>query len=111
MKVIITQFDAPPPLPAALARGIVAQPGGQAGATPLLAKLNVVESVPPGTAVKLEVILGNQQTIFNESGELLPVYPTEGTQIKRYGPNVPQQIADGDATTFTFDGVQTWLVS
>ncbi len=111
MKVIVTQLDMPPPVPAGVVTGIVAQPGGQTGAKPLLAKINVVNNVAPGTAVKLEVILGQQQTVFNRSGRPLPVYPTEGTQIEGFGLNVAQTVADGSSIVFTFDGIGTWLMS
>src|SRR6185437_463301 len=111
MRVCLTQLDVPPPIPAAVATGIVAQPGGQSGATPLTARINIVTTIAPNTAVLLQIIGGNRQEVFAAGGAQLTVYPPLGTLIKGNGLNVPVTIADGDHATFTFDGNQTWFVS
>ncbi len=64
MKVVITQTDMPPPIPAGAAGGIVAAPGGQAGATALTARVNILTNVASGTGVVLTNILGSQQTVI-----------------------------------------------
>lgn len=111
MRVIITQLDIPPPVPAAVAAGIVAQPGGITGAKALSARINIVSVVAAGTGVKLTLLGGQRQEVFNRSGFSLTVYPAGGTAIEGNGVNVPVTIANSGAATFTFDGVQTWLVS
>jgi len=110
MKVIVTQLDTPPPFLAAVVTGIAAQAGGQAGATPLTGRRNIVTLGSAGMAVKLEIILGNEQKVFNALAVALEIYPTEGTQILGYGLNVPQQLAPGGVAVFTFDGIDTWFV-
>ena len=111
MRVILTQLDVPPPIPIPVVTSINAQPGGQAGATALTARINIVTVAAPGTAVLLQILGGNRQVVFNRSGATLTVYPPLGTQIEGNGLNVPETIANGGVATFTFDTVQTWLVS
>ena len=111
MRVIITPWDIPPPIPAAIVGGIVAQPGGQANATQITGRVNIVTSCASGGAVILGMLQPPRQQVFADAGAPVPVYPTLGTQIKGYAVNVPVTIADGDEVTFTFDGVTTWLIS
>ena len=111
MRVTITQLDVPPPIPAAVVAGIVAAPGGQANATLLTGRANIVSTIAPNTAVKLQILLTRQMTVFAAGGRLLTVYPIEGTAFQGSGINVPSMIADGGNATFTFDGVQTWYIS
>jgi hypothetical protein len=113
MTVVITQMDSPPPPSAAVAAGIVAQPGGAAGATPLPAVENIVTGIAVNTAVILQVLPGQCQTVFNRCGTAapLPVYPTDGTVIEGLGTAVPYQIPDGSEAVFTFNGTTKWVVS
>ena len=111
MKVTITQLNVPPPIPAAVVAGIVAMPGGQANATPLTGRVNIVSTIAPNTGVKLSILLTHQQTVMARGGRPLTIYPIEGTAIEGNGVNVPVTIADLGTATFTFDGLLTWLIS
>lgn len=111
MRVIITQNDVPPPIPAAAAGGIVAQPGGQSGATPLTARVNIVTNVASGTGVVLTNILGGQQTLRNAGTFPLSVYPPSGTQIESYGLNNPATVQPGDSATLSYDNNVTWYLT
>lgn len=110
MIVAITQLDTPPPFTAAVATGIAAQAGGQASATPLTARRNIVTLAAAGDAVALGVILGNEQKVFNATAVALGVYPPSGTQVQGLGLNVPYQLAAGAVATFTFDGISTFYI-
>ena len=110
MKVIITPWDVPPPIPAAVHAGIIAAPGGQANATALTARYNIVSVASPGWAVKLQAIQPAIQKVFNRSGVQLTIMPLEGTAIESGAINAPVTIANGGVAEFTFDGTQTWIV-
>ncbi len=113
IQVTITQMDMPLPTPSLTQTGIIATPGGQAAATPLLAPRNVVTNVAPGAGVILQLLLAGFQMVFNRcgTGQALTVFPIVGMQIEHNAVNVPVTIADGDQVTFTWDGSITWLVS
>lgn len=111
MKVFITQMDAPPPIPNAIVAGIIASPGGQAGATPLRARINIVETIGAGTGVALSILQPARQEVFARGGSALILYPPLNTQIEANAVNAPVTMADGTHGTFTFDGEQTWLQS
>jgi hypothetical protein len=111
MKVLITQRDIPPPIPAGAAGGIVAAPGDQNSATVLTARVNIVTNAAAGTAVRLKNILGNQQTLLNRGAFSLTAYPEPGTQIEGYGLNQPAQLVVGGNATFTYDNNITWYVT
>lgn len=108
MRIIVTQLDAPPPIPAAVATGIVAQPGGQAGATLLTAQRNIVTTVSVNCGVTLQAILGSYQWIFNAGTNLLLAFPPSGTLILGNATGVAVGIPPGGSSGFTFDNVSTW---
>lgn len=110
MRVIVTQLDVPPPIPAPVVGAIVASPGGQANATALRARDNIVTTASAGWGVVLQVLQPGLQRVFNRSGVALTVYPSLGTQIEGNGLNVPVTIANGGDAEFVFDTVQTWVV-
>lgn len=110
MRVIITQLDVPPPIPSAVVAGVMASLGGQANATPLRGRNNIVTYAGVGWAVMLQLIQPGVQRVFNRSGVPLTVYPPLGTQIEGNGLNIPVTIANGGQAEFVFDTVQTWLV-
>ena len=112
MRVFITQLDMPPPIPAAFATGIVAAPGGQSGATLLLARSNNVTNVASGTGVLLNAgILGGFQHIYDRGAYPLLVFPPLAAGTEGYGLNVATELVVGGGAGFQFDYVSTWLVS
>jgi len=112
MKVVITQTDIPPPIPAGAAGGLTASPGGQSGATECQARINIFTTVASGTAARLKNILGNTQTLLSRGAFILTVYPPTGTQIEGAGGlNLPTTIAIGGNATFTYDNDVTWYVT
>jgi hypothetical protein len=111
MRVFITQLDTPPPVPAAVATGISAQPGGQAAATALTAKCNIVTNVAAGTGVQLTVLVGQRQRVWNAGGNTLLVFPPLNTAFLGSGTNVAVTLASLATNEWTFDGVSTWYVS
>jgi len=111
MRIIITQLDAPPPIPAAVMTGIVAQPGGQSGATPLTAVRNIVVNVSTSCGVQLQSILGGYQWIFNAGTGLLLAFPPSGTLIYGNAMNIATGVPPGGNAGFTFDQVNTWYPS
>ena len=110
MRVVITQLNEPPAIPAQIAGGLVAMPGGQTGAGLLPAAINIVTLGSAGQGRKLNAGIARQE-VFARFGFDLLVYPTEGTMIEGYGVNVPVTVPSGVNATFTFDGVSLWLVS
>ena len=109
MRVQITQFDVPPPIQANVGPGLIAQPGGQAGALPLPARFNIVTNAASGTAVRLVPILGQRQEVFARAGVPVTVYPAAGTAIEGFAVNIPIVLPDGATQGFTFDGASKWL--
>jgi len=113
MKIILGRERVqPPPVPAAIITGIVAQPGGQSGATRLAARVNIVTVVAYGDAVVLDpTIISGQQTVMARGANDLTVYPSRDAEIETYGANIPTIVPKGGSATFTWDGTSTWLVS
>ncbi len=111
MRVFIKQLVEPPPSAAAVATGIAAAPGGQAGATALVARKNIVTIVAPGNGVSLTVVLGNAQRLWNAGSNVLTIYPLQGTAFLGSGANVPTTLGMGDTGEWTFDGMSTWYAS
>ena len=113
MRIYVTQFGEPPALPAAVQGGIVAQPGGQGGATPLTALVSIVETIASGTAVRLTIGTDPRRTVLARGGADLTVYPEIGTQIEGYGLNVPcvvPGVANIGAASFVFEPPTVWRV-
>lgn len=108
MRVVITQFADPVPIPSPVSSGLTATAGGQTGARELTARVNVITAVAAGQGVKLKAIAGNQMQVMNRGGADLLVFPPVGTQIENYGLNVAVVIPAGGAATFTWDGVDKW---
>lgn len=108
MRIIITPLNAPLPLPAAVATGITAQPGGQAGATPLTAVRHIVTSVSLQCGVLLQPVLGNYQWLFNATPNVLLVFPGSGMLIYSGALNAAMEIPGGGNAGFTFDGTNIW---
>lgn len=111
MRVVITQFADPVPVPSAVSSGLTATVGGQTGARELTARVNVITAVAAGQGVKLKAIAGDQQVVANRGGADLLVYPPAGTEIENYGLNVAVVVPPGASATFTWDGVDTWWQS
>jgi hypothetical protein len=108
VRVFITQLDVPPPMPAAVAADISAQPGGQSAATLLAARNNIITTVALNNGVLLRPILGGAQSVFNRSTNPSLVFPPLSTAIEGYGLNVATAIPVGNEVTFLFDGIGTW---
>ena len=110
MRVLITQFAEAPPIPAALAGSLSAQPGGLTGALPLPATLNIVTNAAPSWGVRAVVLAGNAQEVLNRAGADFLLYPAQGTQFEGYGANVPVTVPNGGQTRIIWDGVSKWLL-
>lgn len=110
MKIIITQMDVPPPIPAGVAAGLVAAPGGQSGATVMTARVNIFTNVASGTGAKLQNILGNTQTVRANGAFPLNLFPSDGTQIDGYSLNEAAIVSQNSTVTFAYDGNTTWYV-
>lgn len=109
MKLVVTQLGQVPPAQSEVASGIVAQPGGQAGATVLTARVNVITVVAPGTAVRLAIVNGRyRQDVSNRSGEDLTVYPPEGHGFVGQPLDTPATLSDGDDAVFLYRGAEAW---
>ena len=111
MRIIYTPLNVPPPVPSAIAAGIVAAPGSQATATVLTAQVNIVSTVAANTGVVLSILTTGRQEVFNAGAQLLTLYPTLGTLFQGQGVNVPVTLPVGGHATFTFDGTLTWYIS
>ena len=61
MRIVVTQLNEPPALPAQVADGVVARGGGQALAPLLMAAINILEFGSAGTAVQLHAGIARQE--------------------------------------------------
>ncbi len=112
MKIVITQLSAPPPMQSTVATGIVAATGGQVLATALAGRINLVETVPAGAAVRIGVVGGNyRQEVLNRGGRDLVIYPPVGQAFDGHAVNASVIIPDTGGAVFTFNGVSTWFIS
>ena len=109
MRVIITQLNVPPPIPAAVANGVAAAPGGQTGATVLAARWNIVTVGLAGNGVALQAIGGGRQGVCARTGYDLVVYPSAGTQIEGNGVNIPVVVANNGNSDFIWNGIAKWV--
>ena len=111
MRIVVTQLNEPPAIPAQVADGVVAKPGGQSLAPLLMAAINIIEFGSAGTAVQLNAGIARQEA-FARCGFDQLVFPTTGTAIEGYGANVPVTVRDGTNATFTFNSRDNlWRVS
>jgi hypothetical protein len=111
MRIIITQRDQPPAIPAEIRDGLVAMPGGQAGALLLPGRINIVTVGSAGLGVKVNAGIPRQE-VFARFGFDLLVYPTEGTAFEGFGTNVPETVPNGQNATFTFNPEKNlWRIS
>lgn len=112
MRVTVTQLGDPPAIPSFIRNAVVAAPGGQTGATLLIARVNIVTTGATGNAVRLNAAIGGgRQEVFARFGYDLLVYPATGTAIEGDSANVPSVVRNGGNATFTFNGVDKWLAS
>lgn len=112
MKVVISQQNEPLPNPAEVAAGLVALPGGQAGALALPSRVNIVDTGGAGTAVRVQVVGSRMwQVVHNRTGTNLVVWPAVGTQFEAIGLNLSITIPTNASATYTFDGGDSWVVS
>lgn len=115
MRVIITQFAEAPPVPAAFAGALSAQPGGITGALELPSRINEVTNAASGTGVRAKVIGGNVQEVLNRAGADFLLFPADGTQFEGYGTNVPVTVPFiapiGGGVRIIWNGVSTWRLA
>lgn len=111
MRVLITQMNMPPPVPAAVGN-VVAAPGGTMGATPLPFRINIIVSGSAGQGVKLRTIGGAVQKVMNRTGFDQLVFPPDGMQIEGYGTDTGVAVPSGSGgdAEFVWDGALTWRV-
>lgn len=75
---------------------------GQAGAALLSYAINVILTVPPGTAVELPPPPEQLVVVINKDpANALPVYPSAAAQIDVAGINLPVQILPGSTAIFS----------
>ena len=87
-----------------VALGLKAQGATQATALQLTAQWNEVTTQSAGNTGVLLTLLqaGQSQTVFNQSGNNINVWPPPGVQIDALGVNVPFVLANGARQTFDF---------
>lgn len=116
MRLVLTLLTQAPPIQSGVAYGIVALPGGQAGATRLIASTNIVSSVTAGTGVRVDTY-GNKlrQRIENAGSLPLLVYPPVDLSALAYyfqglAPGAPLTLRPGEGIAVSYMGGAQWRV-
>lgn len=74
----------------------------QATATSLTSDITVVTAVPSGSGVKLQLLVGQPQQVFNRGANALLVYPAANSTIDARGSNAAVSIPAEGHATFTY---------
>ena len=89
---------------ASLALGLIAQGSGQSTALQLTSPLSVITSVVAGNGVLLSAYNpGQSQTVFNQSGSPINIFPPPGFAIDALAVNVPYSLTSGKMQIFNFE--------
>lgn len=91
--------------------GITAAGSTQGTATALASFLNVVSTATALQGVRLSSswTTGFDQTVFNQSGTAIKVYPPTGFQINELGTNAAMILADNTAVKFYQSTSTQWI--